>query len=292
MFDQFLAEVSKPAIQVDLIKILLDKGLLAILLAGLALAAAILVERVKASLLRQQEILKITAPLVLKLLESCDELYEAGITTLRSKAESFTAYEDWAINLTSAFVSLGRRMSLEDIPYGTEARQAELKYGGQSVRLVVHLKAYAPNSAIADLVDSDLFWQQDSVVSKDGSLVRHLYMTYIAKSEITEASVQFQMARVYAALKLGKSKGYTAALFKFRQDVIRDLYPGNEAQLKSIEGLLKLLEHNSQAFEDFPILDVGRARILGSSNTTTTFEVLAQNHAQMVGLIGQYLRSH
>ena len=292
MFDQLLTEVSKPANQFDIAKILLDKGLLAILLAGVAFGAAILIERVKASFARQQEIIKITAPLAIKLLESCETLYEIGIATLRSKAEAFADYELWATNLTSAFVRLGRGLPTEDIPHGPEARQAVLKLGSNSLRLVDHLKAHAPSSAIVDLVDSDLFWQQDAVVSDEGSLIRHLYLTYIAKSDVTVASVQFQMARVFAACKLGRSKEYTAALFRFQQDVIRNLYPGNNEQLKAIEGLLKILEHNAQAFDNFPILDIGRARILGSSNTTTTFEVLAQNHALMVGPIGQYLRSH
>lgn len=292
MFDQLLAEASKPNVQLDIAKIVIEKGLLAIILAGFALAAAILVERIKASLSRQQEILKITGPLVLKLLESCEALYESGMSTLRSKSREFADYEHWAVNLTSVSVRSIETMAIADIPHGPDARNATLEIGVSSISLVDHLKAHAPTTAIADLVDTDLFWQQEAVVSQEGSLVRHLYLAYMANSATTVNAVHFQMARTFSACKLGRSKEYTAALFKFRQELIGTLYPGNAKQLKAIRGLLKLLEHNSSAFEDFPALDIGRARVLGASNMTTTFEILAQNHAKMVGLIGQYLRSH
>ena len=291
MFDAFITELSTPKNLVAFAKVLLDKGLLAILLVGATLGAAILIERIKTLFVRQQEILKITAPLAIKLLESCDALYEIGIATLMSKAQTYADYELWATNLTSAPVDM-KRMPILDIPNGPGARLAILECGGEIVSLVDHLKNHAPSSAIVDLVDSDVFWQQDAVVSEEGSLVRHLYLAYIAKSDVTVASFQYQMSRVFAACKLGRSKEYTAALYRFRQEVIKNLYPGNHKQGKAIEGLLKLIQYNSQAFEDFPTLDIGRARMLGSAKTTTTFEILANNHATMVGLIGQYLRSH
>lgn len=293
MWDQIVAEASKPANVVAFLKITLDKGLLAVVIAVLAFATTLIVERVKASLARQHEILKITAPAALKLIESCEGLYKAGMAALHEKAEAFAPFEKWADALLSAPVAPIKRMSFGDIPSGSEAQNATLQLRNGSIISVRDLlKTTAPSKDVISLCDSSIFWSLPSVTGADGSLIRHLYLSYMSNSspDAMAASVQFQMARVFSEARLGRSKSYSFAVLRFRNEVHKTLYPGNKAQLRAIEGIHAVLDANLQAFETFPSLDIGRARILGSANATSAFECLANGHAHLIAFIGTHLR--
>ncbi len=295
MLDQLLAELSRPKNQVAIAKIIIDKGVLALVLAMFSLVAATLIERLKSSLSKQQEVLKITGPMVLQLLDRCDDLYEAGIAALRVKAKEFSVFEQWADNLTSANGRI-EGMALVDIPHGAAARNAVLLHNGVEIALVDHLKEHTSNKRILDLIDTDAFWNQDAVAGPEGSLISHLFMLYMyhagADRELMVECVKFQVARVFADCKLGASREYSSALFAFRQELLKSLYPGNSNQLRAISGIYAALERNRSAVEEFPKLDVGANRILNSSTAITAFDILAEDHAHIVRFVATYLRSH
>lgn len=295
MWDQIVAEATTAKNVVEFLKIVLDKGLLAILLALVALLSTLVIERIKSSLAKQQEILKITAPASLKLIEACEDLYKAGMSALHEKASEFAAFEQWANQLLFAPIAKITNLSVADIPHGAGAKDAVLTQRDGTTTSVEELfRSTAPDAKVLTVLNTGDFWSLPAVTGPEGSLVRHLYMSYMRNSgpDTVAAAVHFQMARVFADLKLGRADSYLAALSQFRQEVLKTLYPGNDAQLKAITGIHKTLEANFHVFESFPTLDIGRSRILGSAKGTSAFESLANAHASLVGFVGMHLRSH
>lgn len=276
----------------DVVKVLLDKGALALVIVLVGFVISLSIERFKSVLARQQEILKITAPMVARMIKASDELYKAGLQELRGRAEDFSYMEDWVNELLS-LDGVSVKQSF-DIPVDEAMRDAPMTVHGVAKTLQEHMLANATIDAVKVQLASDDFWKMKEVTSGDGSFMRHLYMAYmqpVSARGLLGASVHYQAARVFAAMGVGLSQKYVAALEEFRRLMISNLYPGNKKQMKAIKGMYVVIEANLETFKSFPINDIGRYRFGELANPNTTLEVLGANHASLTGLIGQYLRS-
>lgn len=226
------------------------------------------------------------------MIEASEVLYKAGMEELRERADDFACMENW-VNQILYMQEVSVEPSL-DIPSDEALKDAHVSLCGRATTLQAHLVALAPNDTVKKQFESVDFWKKPEITSGDGSFMRHLYLAYmesISRRNTLEASVHYQAARMFAAMGLGLSKNYEAAIAEFRRLMVSNLYPGNNKQLKAMKGMYLVIDSNLQAFRTFPVIDIGRFRITKLPGSRTTLEILGENHAIMTSLIGQYLRS-
>src|SRR5260221_14587599 len=82
--------------QFDVFKILLEKGLLAAIVGIAGAIFAILMERYKSTLKKQEELSKVVIPQINDVLAKSEALYQHGRKTLLKLAEQFTSFISWA----------------------------------------------------------------------------------------------------------------------------------------------------------------------------------------------------
>lgn len=282
--ESLLAQVSTPAHQYEILKIIIDKGAIAVIVLIIGVAINLILERYKSILAREQEISKITNPMILGMIASSEQLYQEGATAIREGASDFWAFENWCDSMLKAPLNLKRTSFLDLV---NEGRSAKILVGTGTSTLEDFIAGCAANEELIALVSSDFFWNDPHVIGTDDSLVLHLYSARLNSS--VAPTLHFWMANYYSKMERPYKIAYRKALDKFRFEMLRNLYPEGKGQEKAYENILTLLTTQSEVMGSFPAVDVATYR--GFKQADSTLNMLTESHGAIVSQLGAYLRS-
>lgn len=140
----------------EIFKIVLDKGLLALIVALAGLLFSIILERYKSILARQEEISKLVNPGVMELRAQAQALYDAGIRTLYLLDEQFVHFHHWTdaiFDCKARYPHSDPFAPSPDFPRGPEFldRQVDCQtFGTITIREL--LDRTAPNDVVRDVL--------------------------------------------------------------------------------------------------------------------------------------------
>ena len=119
--------------QFEILKIVVDKGALALLIAMLGAVISLLIERYKSTLTREVELSKITTPMITAMLEANDELFAANCTFIRDCAAEFAEFEAWTRSLLSTRLTIAEWLPIANIPSGADCRSTSVSSHDRSL---------------------------------------------------------------------------------------------------------------------------------------------------------------
>jgi hypothetical protein len=281
-----------PDHQFEILKILLDKGALAILIALLGAAISILIERYKSALTRQVELSKITMPMITSMLDATEELFAANCAFIRDGAAEFSEFEAWVKSMLATRLFFKEPVALADLPHGANCRMETVSMGGSAVTIEDFLLHCSPSRRIEKLIQTRAFWNDDAVTGEEGSLVRQIYLAHMhGNTNSFFATTYFSAARIYANNRSAVHSANLRAQNRFRLLAMKNLYPINRAQKKALDAIIEVQSLTQDLLLDFPKGDAGREVGLIPKTTPTTYDQVVGCHGALITQLKRFLRA-
>jgi len=284
--------MQEPDNQFEVLKIVLDKGAFALLIALFGAVISLLIERYKSILTRQIELNKITTPMIISMLEANEELFTANCVFIRDSAAEFADFKAWTEAMLAHCFTLPPGFLHIDIPHGPDCRKSVVSVNGNPLTIEAFLVRYSPSQRITSLIKSEPFWANEVVTGEESSLVEILYSASMANNpESFCGAADCTAARIYAGSRGASLKANLCALNKFRLLAMKNLDPTNRAQRRAMKAIIKTLATLQDTLLDFPISDVGVSVGFAPKETPTTYNVVLNCHAALISQLKNFLRA-
>ncbi len=264
--------------QFELFKIVLEKGLLAAIVAIAGGIFAILLERYKSALKKQEELSKVIVPQIVSTLEAAEALYEHGTQTIRTldkQALSFVAWKEALIQSPASIETNDRYTGPDDI------KRPIVECEGKLISIAELLERTAPD----DLVKSVLRHPEFAVQRAESKEMEFLYALHLAlkmqpesRAGIAGASLaQVLFRSIFVPLVRAPRDEYHEKVDKFVLAMMRRLPTENQAQKRAYENINNLIPRLREVIDRFPTSDI--VKIEGAKSS---FQQLAHLHAGLV----------
>jgi hypothetical protein len=242
----------------DVFKILLEKVLLAGVVGIAGAIFAILMERYKSTLKRQEEWSKFMAPQIQSMLEDAEALYHHGVQTIRTLEQQAIRCNAWV----KALCRNPARIETEDRYSGPDYLKREIvRYEGEMISPADLLDRTAPDDQARSLLHHPQF---ATARSKDpnGEFPNVLFlMLRLKPEERSEAMLTLALCTsVFTPLDRGPHNEYSEKVNAFVLAMMRRLPAENKVQKGAQEALFEVLESMRAILDRLPtaaVVNVG-----------------------------------
>lgn len=268
----------------EIFKIVLEKGLLALIVAIAGGTFAILLERYKSALKKDQELSKVIVPQIISMLEDAEALYEHGhqtIRTLDSQTVSFGAWKDALIRSPARITTEAHYKGPDDL------KRPIVECEGKMISIAELLERTAPD----DLVRSVLRHPKFAVQREESIHTEFLYVLYVALKMQPETRVERSgsaltdtlFKSIFVPLVRAPRDEYHEKVDKFLLAMMRRLPEENKAQKRAWELIHLALQTMRDVVDRFPTSEVR-----GLANS---YKQLARLHADVLSQLRAILNA-
>lgn len=240
----------------ELLKLVLDKFVIAVLLAVAGVVFYFLLERYKSSLVKNLEIAKFHMPRVTKLLEEAENLFKAGMTTVEKLASEYQSYSQWGQEIVKRVNTLSVS---EELPMDPSCKSHILN-PDDPYPLTVYALLYksTDNPRIHNVLDSDEFWESPKQYDVLGGFLRKLNMFIAYPSEGSETLIKHAIVEFFTRYSVDLKRDYNEQLDNLRHKVMINIYTDTRKQRKIAQRITNAMDLCSDTIRDFPKNDVIR----------------------------------
>jgi hypothetical protein len=280
----WVADLTDPQ-RFEVFKILLEKGLLAVIVAIAGGTFAILLERYKSALKKQEELSKVIVPQILDMLEAAETLYEHGTLTLRTLDEQASSFLKWERALIGSNASI---KTADHYRGPDDLKRPIVECDGEMISLAVLLERTAPD----DLVKSVLKHPEFAVKREASIYMEFLYALYETLKMSRDVRLKMPplasalCSSIFVPLVRAPRDEYSEKMNKFVLAMMRRLPIDNPRQRRAYDTINKLVPRMRDVINEYPTLDVIKFEGLQNS-----FERLAHLHAAVVSQLRAILNA-
>ena len=244
----------------DLFKIAFEKLLLAGVLGIAGAIFAVLMERYKSALKKQEELTKIMIPEIKSMLEDAEALFTAGVEAIRAFEQQALSCQAWAKALcqSNARIETGERYKVPD-----DLKRAIVRCDGSLISPMEVLERTAPNDAARALLLNPRL-----AVSPKEKLVGGEFpgLVFVVLNQTPESRDRPGLAMLFAhtlfgPFDRGPHDAYNEKANAFVLAMMRRLPAGNKLQKDAQEALFRHLNIMREMMDALPgslLLDVGQ----------------------------------
>jgi hypothetical protein len=271
----------------EILKILLEKGLLALIVAIAGWRFAISLERYKSALKKEQELSKIVVPQIVNMLEDAEALYEHGHQTIQALDKQVTSFGAWK----DALIRSPARITAEGhYKFPDDFKRPIVEFNGETISIAELLERTAPD----DLVRSVLHHPKFAVQRETSIQMEFLYVLYDALKTRPEARTEawgsalshMLLSSIFVPLVRAPRDEYHEKVDKFILAMMRRLPADNKKQTHAWDNIHTSLKGMREVIDQFPTRDLVKIEGLKSS-----YGQLAHHHADVLSQLRAILNA-
>jgi hypothetical protein len=282
----------------EIFKIVLDKGLLAIVVAIAGLIFSIILERYKSILKRQEELSKLIAPGVVQLQTQSQSLFDAGIRALDVLDEQFAHFHHWrdAIFDSNPEYYEPHRFIEPNVPNGPEFLDRKIKCSTLGTSTIRELLDRTADDMVKEAIKSENFPSSEAHKAVGGFFYA-LHLNILAPltsrdDRLRSALLLGVIQSVFIPFTSHLRNVYYREIQSFTLAVMRQAPEGTRKQDRAIDHIAECTENMAKFVKDYPTLDTFQS--VGPDDRVINFDTrstLLEGHAAILTQLHDLLRS-
>jgi len=262
----------------EILKILLEKGLLALIVAIAGGAFALLLERYKFALKKEQELSKIIVPQIVSMLEDAEALYEQGQQTIQALDEQMASFTPWQ----TALVQSPARNTTEGHYNGPDdLKRSIVEYEGAMISIAELLERTAPDDLVRSVLHHPEFaMHRAKMIEMEFPYVLYNMLRTSPEKRMevwNSALAQTLLTNIFVPLVRAPRDEYNEEVNKFVLAMMRRLPEDNEAQKRAWRNIFTALDGMRDVINSYPTKDLYKFE-----GSKTSYEHLARLHAHVL----------
>jgi hypothetical protein len=278
--------------QFDVFKILLEKGLLAAIVGIAGAIFAILMERYKSALKKQEELSKIVIPQINEVLAKSEALYQQGQNTLVRLAEQYKSLIAWV----DALYRSPTQIDISPISHakGPEDLQCPLEHQQKGqISIAQLLEDTAPDELVKSVLRRPDFL---SGKERYNSSVGFLYVLYEMlklnpsnRDDDDRRNLLTSICHsVFVPMITAPRRDYRSHVQTFVLATMRQLPLDNRKQKRAYGAIMNMLPIMTEVVDEFPKRDIIK---ITSEEIATSEGLIADSHARLVAQLRVILQA-
>jgi hypothetical protein len=269
----------------EIFKIILDKGLLALILAFAGLGISYLLERYKSILKRQEAIVALVTPKILEMITRSDSLFQSGIYALKLLDKEFAGFVLWRDALWNSQVSVKSPTSAWHFSRTPENLKELLEHKEWGpITFEELLKRTAPTEFIREMLNQPDFFSMKSHYESTGfiSMLKDLVNNHWDRgSSLYRATLLQGMAlSAFVPITPQPREAYRKDVREFRLAMIRDVPCRTRKHAKAFDSINKELDDNVDFIDNHPTGEI--LQLNAGAEPFSSRKALADAHAVIV----------
>lgn len=242
---KFIAGLSKS--EFELFKLIVDKFVIAFLIAVGGVLVYFLLERYKSSLVKSLEMTKFHMPRVTALLEDAESLYKLGISVTSELIEEYNSYLLWETEIKNTRKKLS---IVRNVPMDYTSKDFILNPNDKyPVTVYSLLYSSTHNREIQELLRDDDFWKNDNIYQADDGFIWKLNFELQYQSGILLKSAIIDL---FLDNSIDIKQKYYEKLNDFRHKVMINLYTESRKQKKIAKVITMSMDLCFETVKGFP----------------------------------------
>jgi hypothetical protein len=273
----------------EISKIILEKGLLAIIIGIAGGMFAILMERYKSALKKEVELSKVVVPQIIKVLEEAEALYDHGAKTLTMLDQQAKIFVEWAIVLLHTPAHINKPPP-DHYQGRDDLKSPIVQHDGETISITELLERTASD----DLVKSVLHHPDFALQRQKHLDMDFPYVLYEAlKTPAQDRNSLFHLRLISALIESefiplvrAPREEYHAKVDKFLLAIMRQLPAENRVQRHAFKQINHTIPIMRNIIDRFPSADLLKLEGIGGS-----YRLLGHAHATLVALVRRILNA-
>jgi hypothetical protein len=268
----------------DLIKIVFEKGLLAAIVGIASIVIAVLLERYKSTLKRQEELSKFIMPQIGGTLDDAEILFQDGVTAIGALQKQAASCAAWAVALSQspAVIETGNFDGT-----AVDLKREIIRFEGRMISAEDLLDRTAPDDLARSLLrHPDFAKERKRLIDGDFLYALHQVLTNKPGTRIDSTLTLFLAKCVYERLAPGPRNEYSERVNKFALGIMRRLPAETPRQRRAWEGLHEVLSNMRAIINRYPT-----GMLVKLENDQPPFDRLALCHAVLVARLRGFLNA-
>jgi hypothetical protein len=268
----------------DLLKIMLEKALLAAVVGIAGAIFAVLLERYKSTLKKQEELSKIMVPEIRSMLDDAEGLFKAGVEAIRAFEQQALSCQAWAKALCSstARIETGDRYKVPD-----DLQRRIVSFEGGLISPRELLERTAPNDAARALLLNPMLATapKENLFAGDFPSLLFIFLNQSPESRDKIGLATLFGSTLFEPLDRAPHDAYNERANAFVLAMMRRMPTDNRVQKRTHEALFKDLKYMRGVMDALPtalLVDVGQL---------PPYRQLATAHAHMQSTLRKFLNT-
>jgi hypothetical protein len=242
----------------DILEILIDKGLLALLIAFAGLVFSLILERSKSTLTKEAELAKITTPLLLKIIEESESLYKAGLQAIADLDAQMPSYAKWAEAICESRAYIDESLNYSLTPTAAEILSATVVYSdGTRLPFIDFVIGAAPDAITKEALQLSDFATDNSLFEFENGGFLATVFSYLRSNDnhrvYMKTVVTFSiLSSLFVKLVTMPRKQYSSELNAMRRLIVGYVPLDNRRERKAFRAIIKLIEIAQDTVNKYP----------------------------------------